>query len=109
MGYGQGATSQVPDEGSLSPQANLVIIDRGPIQEWFVNSPDGLEHGFNLLKPPTGPADSGPVRLELVIEGNLSARINGDGQSVDFVAATGRQVVRYSKLIGGSSAGRCVP
>lgn len=68
------------------------------VQEWFVNDPRGLEHGFTL---------SAPREIRLRVRGELRAR--GEGASLEFVDASGVARVTYSGLQAWDADGRRVP
>src|SRR5262245_49921124 len=70
---------------------NRIALERGPLEEWWVNDTRGLEHGFTLRKRPTG--SGGQLIFDLGVRGGLRAVVAADGQSVSFVGAVGAAVV----------------
>lgn len=68
------------------------------VEEWFVNDPRGLEHGFTL---------SAPREIRLRVRGELRAR--GEGASLEFVDASGVARVTYSGLQAWDADGSRVP
>jgi hypothetical protein len=89
-----GGTS--PVEGArLRAQGPRVDYDRGPVGEWYVNAPRGLEQGFTLGRPPEG---AGPVQLEMDLTGTLHPSLSEDGQAVNFALLGGERVLRYADL-----------
>ncbi len=80
----------------------------GGVTEWYVNQPEGIEHGFTLARRPED-AVAGEVRLDLKLEG-LSARAVATEEALDFVdEATGESVLRYRKLLVWDATGRELP
>jgi trimeric autotransporter adhesin len=71
------------------------------VEEWFLNSAQGLEHGFTIADRPPG---AGLLRLHLAVRGNLHGE--GSGRSVRFVDGAGVAVVNYAGLRAFDSAGR---
>jgi hypothetical protein len=51
-GYGCGDRLEAVRETAPQSQGNLVEYRRGPLVEWYVNGPVGLEQGFTLTAPP---------------------------------------------------------
>jgi len=75
---------------------------RGPVEEWYVNRPEGLEQGFEL-EPPARPRAE-PIILEMEVRGSLRAIEAANG--ITFVDAEGAAVVRYSDLKAWDANGR---
>ncbi|HEY9075366.1 MAG TPA: hypothetical protein VIO61_02395 [Anaerolineaceae bacterium] len=67
------------------------------LEEWFHNTPEGLEHGFTLSAPP---CESGAdhVILEMVVAGNLLASVTRDSESILFTTPDFLPVLEYGKL-----------
>ena len=96
------------------------------VEEWFVNDPRGLEHGFTVRERPPHEAasrgrESAPSSAEgnqrrltsaataqrtetsalaftLAVRGSLVAAVAADGQGVEFHDAAGATVINYSGL-----------
>ena len=49
---------------------------RGPLTEWYVNRPGGLEQGFELEAPPH--ARAGPLVVAMAVQGDLDASVTGN-------------------------------
>ncbi len=77
------------------------------LREWFVNRPDGLEHGFTVPEPPDG--DRGLLVLELALIGDLRPAFAEDGQAVDFYGGGSVGVLRYGKLEVKDATGTALP
>lgn len=69
------------------------------VEEWFVNSKRGLEHGFAIRSRPAG--EAGSLRLTFRIRGGLSPSVDADGRGVRFGDA-----VRYDGLTAWDAAGK---
>jgi hypothetical protein len=81
-----------------SPIENRVDYARGQLTEWFVNGPEGLEHGFTIPSRPLPDAETTPLQLELELTGSLSPLLSEDRQAVDLVTPSGAHAVHYAKL-----------
>jgi hypothetical protein len=75
----------------------------GPVGEWFVNGPLGVEQGFDLLRRPSG---SGMLRLELALS---RARVRLDGHHGALISPDGGGLLRYTGLSAVDAAGRALP
>ncbi len=59
-GYGYGDRLDKVEGAAPQNRANRVEYQRGPLVEWYVNGPAGLEQGFTLSAPPAlGTRDTG--------------------------------------------------
>lgn len=67
-GIGYGSPSQRVRNTAPLARANRVEYRRGPLTEWYVNGPLGLEQGVTLSAPP-GPRTGGPLTLAFAIGG----------------------------------------
>lgn len=72
------------------------------IEEWFVNEPQGLEHGFTIAQRPAHP--NGPLALHLNVRGGLIAK--ADGNSAMFLDRDGTVRITYSNLQVTDARGR---
>ncbi|MFI5077812.1 MAG: integrin alpha, partial [Vicinamibacteria bacterium] len=89
---GRGVERGVVEPGEVFAAGARVEIRRGELTEWYENSPQGLEQGFDLATRPRG---DGELFLELTLSG-VTARAREDG--LELRAATGRRL-RYEKLV----------
>jgi hypothetical protein len=60
-------------------------LPRG-LTEWWRSEEKGIEFGWNVAERPAG---QGELRLDLAVECNWSATIEGDGRSIAFVDPSG--------------------
>jgi FG-GAP repeat protein len=107
--YGRGGERTALPRVSPTAVANRVEYRRGPISEWYVNGPIGLEQGFTI-EAPAPPADaSGPLTLALVTSGDLTASVDADGRGLSLTDAAGRSTLRYGGLRAYDAARRELP
>jgi hypothetical protein len=97
----------VPDEAERLPDGNRIDYIRGPLTEWYVNDPRGLKQGFLLTLPPEsvdvvsngeGRAGSGPLAIDLALEGGSNPVFSRNGQAVEFFSPRGVLLARYDAL-----------
>ena len=93
------------------------------VQEWFVNDPRGLEHGFTLTERPSElqitnykfqisdrePQLSNPLAFTLAVRGDLRPALTGDAQGVRFLDGHGATVLTYSGLKAWDADGKTLP
>src|SRR5262245_61700162 len=85
-------------EHEYAPHSPLPI-PHSPIQEWFVNSEAGIEHGFTLPEPPpTERSGDEALRVEMEIGGDFKPRLDAAGQAVSFGCGCGGGGLTYNKL-----------
>jgi FG-GAP repeat len=69
------------------------------IQEWFVNNPDGIEHGFVLPAPPAVErASDAALRVVMEIGGDFRAQLSAAAQTVSMIDPTGSAELHYDDL-----------
>ncbi len=98
-GLGRGATLPPVAVGVVAQAGARVEIRRGDVVEWYENSAQGLEQGFDLQ---TRPPSEGPLVLELQVEGASAALA---GKSVILATHSGRRL-NYGGLIAEDSNGK---
>jgi hypothetical protein len=92
----EGALSRVAAAGEPETEGNRVLYRRGPLTEWYIDGPLGLEQGFTMAEPPTG---RGRVVLQIAVGAGVDPRLSSDGKSVElYDAHTGDAVGRYADL-----------
>ncbi|MBN1850854.1 MAG: FG-GAP repeat protein [Deltaproteobacteria bacterium] len=103
LGMGRGEVlSKVEPKGVIHHDKNRVEIRRVGFTEWYINSEEGLEHGFTIPKRPKGKGD---LRLELSVT-QAKARLEND--TVVFTTSTGRQL-QYGGIKAYDTAGKTLP
>ena len=100
MGRAETALAEVPP-GVVSSERERVEIRRAGLVEWYRNSPDGLEQGFDLQ---TRPGGRGSLVLELAILG-AAASVKDD--AVVFRSETGRRL-SYGRIEARDVAGKAM-
>jgi hypothetical protein len=104
-GYGYGDVLQpLPAVDPIS-RDNRIEYSRGPLTEWYLNGPFGLEQGFTLAKPPAV-MTGGPLTLALSQVGDLQAVVGAGGRELVLSAATGEAVLGYAGLVAYDADGR---
>jgi hypothetical protein len=81
-----------------------VRYERPGFCEWYENTPEGVEQGFTIARPPSG---AGPLRIAGTLAGGLRAEL-ADG-AVYLFDPEGVQVLRYSHLLVEDANGRDLP
>jgi len=103
---GYGYEGDVRPLRPADPQAEKDRIEyhRGPVTEWYVNRPEGLEQGFELRQPET--IRSGrPLVITMAAHGSLSLSSAVDG--VVFATDRGElPLIRYAGLKAWDADGR---
>jgi len=91
----------------LQVDGERIELDRGALTEWFINTSDGLEHGFTVPARPHGAGER--VVFDLAFAGGLHPVFAEDGQAVDLYSTDNVAVLRYGKLIVIDAVGEEVP
>jgi hypothetical protein len=95
--------------GASDPVArgNRVEYRRGPLTEWYVNDPKGLEQGFTFTTPPSSLSPGrGDLVLDLELSGSLVPDLSLDRGSIRFTTPSGDPVLTYAGLSAWDSTGR---
>ncbi len=104
QGIGRGELQPVPDASAPEAVGNRIVLDRGPVVEWYVNGPDGIEQGFTLGERPAG---AGRLRVSMTVDG-LEVRPAGD-DALMLVDEHGVARFRYDHLVVADREGSVVP
>ena len=97
---GYGAALRGVATGKVSGDKQSITITRDSnLREWFVNTIEGLEHGFTLAEPPSSARQKGlPLRLALQVSDGWQAAASEDSQRITL-RNDGGQAVEYSQLV----------
>jgi len=106
FGYGASLRPAVP--GEVSGEGQTITIRRDGLREWFVNSREGLEHGFTLSQPPGVRQQGAPLRLALQVDEGWCAMADEGGEFVTLRGA-GDAAVEYGKLAVHDARGVKIP
>jgi hypothetical protein len=116
--YGYGDRLEKVREAVPQSRANRVEYVRGPLVEWYVNGPAGVEQGFTLSAPPasvsSGTRNSSPLTIALGIGGDLtatadsSAQAGARAQGLTLRDGHGNAVLRYTGLSAHDASGHAL-
>ncbi len=103
-GYGYGTTRITA--GAVTPRvsANRLEYQRGPMTEWYVNGPAGLEQGFSLAEPPAQKRGE-RLTIALSVSGDLKATVDWGGAGLILTDASRRESLRYQGLTAFDATG----
>jgi len=104
-GYGYGESLQPLPAVDPTSRDNRLEYARGPLTEWYLNGPFGLEQGFTLVSPPAV-MTGGALTLALSQVGDLQAAVGAGGKELVLSAASGEAVLRYAGLAAYDADGR---
>lgn len=105
--FGIEGDTHSPGEAWLARFENRVDLHFAAFSEWYVNDERGIEQGWTIGAPPTGPA-SHALRIEIDTRG-LRPVFAADGESALFVDDAGVTRLRYHGLRAFDAAGRDLP
>jgi len=91
-----------------SASRNRLEYRHGPLTEWYINGPAGLEQGFTLDRP-VAKGRVVPLTISLVITGDLRPQVNQSGDEVLLMNERGESHWRYTGLLAYDSIGRRLP
>jgi hypothetical protein len=109
-GWGYGSRLKPLKAAVPHAAANRVEYAHGPLTEWYVNGPLGLEQGFTLNRRPAGSAGKGRSELTvaLSIAGDLTATSDANLTGLTLSSRDGRARLRYSGLSARDAAGKAL-
>jgi trimeric autotransporter adhesin len=106
-GYGYGDRLN-PAHGIIPhADANRVEYRRGPLTEWYVNGPLGLEQGFTFSRQPSV-ASHEPLTLAFRMSGSLVASLDSDNLGLSL-RQNGATRFRYAGLRATDARGLSLP
>ena len=101
VGRGTGAPQAPRPESNV--RDDRAELRRDTWSEWFVNTRRGVQQGWLLREAPPG---DGALRIELVMDSELSFHVNSDSRSGHFVDASGTTRLGYGGLLAWDASGR---
>jgi len=104
-GYGYGESLQPLPDADPTARDNRLEYARGPLTEWYLNGPFGLEQGFTLSSPPAV-MTGGPLTLALIQGGDLQAKAGEGDKELVLTAPSGEAVLGYTGLLAYDADGR---
>jgi hypothetical protein len=108
-GYGYG-DDVIGNLDRVAPRASLNRVEyrRGPLTEWYVNGPVGLEQGFTLNQPPSA-AKGQPLTIVLDLSGDLSASVDQASTGLILSKDEGKPELHYAGLTAYDATGKNLP
>jgi hypothetical protein len=106
LGWGRPGDRMPVEPVQPSPHEDRVDYWRDSIDEWYVNTPAGLEQGFTITSPPDDGTSDAPLHVDMLLTGTLRPILSEDGQAIDFATPQGVRVLHYSQLVVTDSGGR---
>jgi trimeric autotransporter adhesin len=102
-GYGSALTAV----GSATPHANRNRVEyrRGPLTEWYVNGPVGLEQGFTIIRSP-GKANGQPLTIALALLGDVTATMDKNATGLTLAGGENHAAMHYAGLTATDAAGK---
>ncbi len=99
-GYGApGAMRSVPAKAPIRSEGARVTYEWDSyVEEWFVNRPNGLEHGYTILRPIEPASDEGVISFSLKPLGTMAPTLSEDQDTFVFRDSDGARIVTYSGL-----------
>ncbi len=94
--------------------ANRLEYQRGPVTEWYLHGPIGLEQGFTVYAPPesspmTQEKSETKLTLALLLETDLNVRIDAGEKGLTLSLPHNQAVLRYGGLTAFDASGRELP
>jgi len=108
--YGRG-TQQTQVSGKPAVKAEgprLSYQWDAAVQEWWVNDPRGLEHGYVIHSRPAGDTTEA-LSFLLGTRGSLLPKVRADTKGVEFCDAAGTTVLNYAGLKVWDADGKVLP
>jgi len=85
-----------------------LTLQRGELEEWFINSSKGIEHGFNVAQAPPREGEDG-FKVEMKLVTSLSPELSQDQRSISFYDHDGKASLHYHGLLVFDAEGRKIP
>jgi hypothetical protein len=112
QGYGYAGDLTSVRDAVPTASANRVEYHRGPLTEWYVNGPAGLEQGFTLAAPPSrlnGQLTTEPLQIALSLSGDFAVTVDQGQGGLTLTARDQRIAMRYAGLNATDAAGKELP
>jgi hypothetical protein len=105
-GFGRPGALRAVEAAGPEPDGSRITYCRPAFDEWYENSPGGLEQGFTVHAPPPG---EGPLCIAGRLAGSLQAELRAEAGAVELVDDHGARVLRYGGLYVLDAGGGEVP
>ena len=114
LAYGRGAALEPLAQTVPLADANRLEYQRGPVTEWYLSGPIGLEQGFTVYAPPesslrTQAKSETKLTLALLLETDLNVKIDAGEKGLTLSLPNNQAVLRYGGLTAFDAAGRELP
>lgn len=93
-------------DGATGECRDRIEYRRGALVEWYRNTADGIEQGFDIAARPDG---DGELRVSGRFEGSLQGKLAPAADAVVFHDAAGTRLLAYHSLVTVDAAGRQLP
>jgi hypothetical protein len=103
--YGYGNALRAVDSATPHADGNRVEYRRGPLTEWYVNGPVGLEQGFTIARS-LGKANGQPLTIALALSGDLTATLDKSATALTLGGAENHAAIQYAGLTATDAAGK---
>jgi hypothetical protein len=105
LSYGYDNDLQQPQTSRPIADVNTVEYDRGPLREWYVNGPLGVEQGFTVSSPPHGVKRSALV-LVILLTGSAVPTVDSNREVLTLTDLKGDVEYRYVGLSARDATGK---
>ena len=111
-GWGSGSKIEPALAAAPRSAANRIEYVRGPLTEWYVNGPLGLEQGFTLNQRPAAPcrehikSGCSELTVALRLSGDLTAAADANQTGLTLTGRDGRARLRYTGLTARDADGK---
>jgi hypothetical protein len=112
QGYGYAGDLTPVRDVVPTPSDNRVEYHRGPLTEWYVNGPAGLEQGFTLAAPPNrakGQRANKPLQIALSLSGDFAVTADQGQRGLTLTARDQDITMQYAGLTATDAAGKELP
>ena len=104
-GYGYGDAIKKVSMAVPHAELNRVEYRRGPLTEWYVNGPAGIEQGFSIAKPPAR-ANGKPLTIALTLSAQSTVAVDQNRTGMTLTGRHGDVKFRYAGLTAKDDPGK---
>ena len=108
MGLGYDGAVQPVGTAQTSVNGNRVDCNYGTIDEWYINSPGGLEQGFNM-RPAAAVRRRGAADGGVGLGRRYDGAVNAAGNGLTLFRPDGSAALKYTGLLAYDAAGMALP
>jgi len=107
-GYGYSNDLQSADKVAPLATSNRVEYRRGPLTEWYVNGPAGVEQGFTVRKAPFR-REGKPLTFALALSGDYNGSLTSDRKGLTMKGRDQKPALSYAGLAAFDSSDKPLP